>query len=340
MQRSPRTNDRSGVAEVLEGVGEAPAVTNRSRDELLDSEGCAAVPGAAARLPLSSRSSGGDCVAPGDVGLRVEDVQYRWADTAAGKKRFKAVITPLHEAFHRDVVEPYLSQWRQYIYRLSVSMLTRAREHAVHERRRLNTLNYGDLLNVTARVLRENAHVRRALQQKYSFLFVDEFQDTDPVQAEIVFLLAADERNGKSGRGRTDWRKLPLRPGALFVVGDPKQSIYRFRRADIEIYNVVHDRFSDPATGRVLPLTLNFRSRPKLCQWANKVFETRFPAKPTPHSPRYAPLDPNPEDADQGHARKAGAGGVFTLTHTCDDASEVLAENADRIARYIRTEVD
>jgi len=219
-------------------------------------------------------------------------------------------------------------------------MLTRAREHAVHERRRLNTLNYGDLLNVTARVLRENAHVRRALQQKYSFLFVDEFQDTDPVQAEIVFLLAADERNGKSGRGRTDWRKLPLRPGALFVVGDPKQSIYRFRRADIEIYNVVHDRFSDPATGRVLPLTLNFRSRPKLCQWANKVFETRFPAKPTPHSPRYAPLDPNPEDADQGHARKAGAGGVFTLTHTCDDASEVLAENADRIARYIRTEVD
>ena len=193
-------------------------------------------------------------------------VQYRWADTAAGKKRFKAIITPLHEAFHRDVVEPYLSQWRQYVYRLSVSMLTRAREHAVHERRRLNTLNYGDLLNVTARVLRENAHVRRALQQKYSFLFVDEFQDTDPVQAEIVFLLAADERNVKSGRGRTDWRTLPLRPGALFVVGDPKQSIYRFRRADIEIYNVVHDRFSDPATGRVLPLTLNFRSRPKLCR--------------------------------------------------------------------------
>ena len=207
-------------------------------------------------------------------------IQNRWADTTAGKKRFKALITPLHEAFHRDVVEPYLSQWRQYVYRLSVSMLARAREHAVHERRRLNTLNYGDLLNVTARVLRENAHVRRALQQKYSFLFVDEFQDTDPVQAEIVFLLAADERNVKSGLGRTDWRKLPLRPGALFVVGDPKQSIYRFRRADIEIYNVVHDRFNDPATGRVLPLTLNFRSRPELCRGPTRCSKRAFLLSP------------------------------------------------------------
>src|SRR6185295_17029690 len=105
---------------------------------------------------------------------------------------------------------------------------TRARDMAASERRRLNALNYGDLLNLTARVLRENGQVRRALQRKYRHLFVDEFQDTDPVQAEIVFLLAADESVASS-----DWRTLSLRHGALFVVGDPKQSIYRFRRADI-----------------------------------------------------------------------------------------------------------
>ena len=58
---------------VLEGTRETPSVVNRSRDELSDSEGCAPVPGPAARLPLSSRSSGGDCVAHGNVGLRVED---------------------------------------------------------------------------------------------------------------------------------------------------------------------------------------------------------------------------------------------------------------------------
>ena len=65
---------------------------------------------------------------------------------------------------------------------------------------------------------------------------------------------------------------MPLRPGALFVVGDPKQSIYRFRRADIDIYNIVRERFSDPGVGRVLPLTMNFRSVPALCEWANEVF--------------------------------------------------------------------
>ena len=66
-----------------------------------------------------------------------------------------------------------------------------------------------------------------------------------------------------------DWRTLPLRPGALFIVGDPKQSIYRFRRADIDIYNIVRRRFSDPAVGRVLPLTVQIiRSLPQLCTWA------------------------------------------------------------------------
>ena len=88
---------------------------------------------------------------------------------------------------------PYLAQWRQYVYRLSVTILTRAREFAAKERYRRNSLNYGDLLNLTAKVLRENPQVRRALQKKYQHLFVDEFQDTDPIQAEIVFLLAADE---------------------------------------------------------------------------------------------------------------------------------------------------
>jgi ATP-dependent helicase/nuclease subunit A len=260
-------------------------------------------------------------------------IQKWWADSAPEKKRLRDLIQGLHEDFHSAVVEPYLAQWRQYVYRLSVGLLTRARESAAVERRRLNSLNYGDLLNLTARVLRENEQVRSALQQKFHYLLVDEFQDTDPVQAEIVFWLAEDRRAGplEKDEGPPDWRKVPLRPGALFVVGDPKQSIYRFRRADIDIYNIVRQRFSDPVVGRVVPLTLNFRSVAPLCEWANQVFQSRFPPEATAHAPRFAALDSN-ENAGR-------SGGVFTLTHNLDRA-ELQDRDAEQIAAYIRSEVD
>jgi ATP-dependent helicase/nuclease subunit A len=260
-------------------------------------------------------------------------VQKWWADSAHERSRLRGMIESRHTQFHADIVQPYLAKWRQYVYRLSVSLLTRARDSAAAERRRINSLNYGDLLNLTARVLRENRVVRQALQQKFRYILVDEFQDTDPVQAEIVFWLAEDAAASRAKKQKEtgDWRKVPLRPGALFVVGDPKQSIYRFRRADIDIYNLVRQRFSDPAVGRVVPLTLNFRSVPRLCTWANDVFQTRFPVNPTAYAPNFAPLDPSES------TKKSG--GVFTITHQCD-RKHLQEQDAEKIAIYIRSEVD
>ena len=147
----------------------------------------------------------------------------------------------------------------------------------------------------------------------------------------------------QSAADPVDWRSIPLRPGALFVVGDPKQSIYRFRRADIDIYNVVRDRLTDPRSGQVLSLTTNFRSVPALCEWANDVFRQQFPSEPTAHSPKFAPLDANrsidPRGAQGG--AKAGASGVHTLTIPASvDKGDVPAAEAERIARFIRSEVD
>jgi ATP-dependent helicase/nuclease subunit A len=260
--------------------------------------------------------------------------QKWWAESAQERKRLRDLIQRLHQKFRADVIEPYLSQWRQYVYRVSVTLLTRARACVAAERRRINSLNYGDLLNLTARVLRENQLVREALQQKFRYVLVDEFQDTDPVQAEIVFWLAEDGTSSsvaKDCKDDVDWREAALRPGALFVVGDPKQSIYRFRRADIDIYNIVRRRFTDPAVGRVVSLTRNFRSVPKLCNWANEVFQTRFPAVPTAYAPAFAALDPN-----EGNV---ASGGVFTITHNCR-REELHQQDAEKIATYIRSEVD
>ncbi|MDP2322037.1 MAG: UvrD-helicase domain-containing protein [Acidobacteriota bacterium] len=253
-------------------------------------------------------------------------VQYWWADEPAAKKKIAAEIKALHEPFRTEVVEPFLQAWRQYVYRLSVSLLSRARDYAAAERRRLNTLNYGDLLQLAAGVLRNNADVRRALADKYRWLFVDEFQDTDPVQAEIMFLLASD------GNG-ADWRTVALRPGALFVVGDPKQSIYRFRRADIDIYNEVRARLEGMPNGKVVSLTSNFRSASELCELANDVFSTQFPATPSTHSPMFARLEP-------ARTKLTGQHGLFTLT-TPDtvDKSDIAAHEAAAMARFVQAEV-
>lgn len=266
--------------------------------------------------------------------------QKWWAGSTADTKKLKADITDLHGTFRTGVVEPFIKAWRQYVYRLSVELLSRARDYAAAERRRLNTLNYGDLLQLAARVLRDNADVRRALAEKYRWLFVDEFQDTDPVQAEIMFLLASDgsRESGvgsrKTGVGsRADWRTVALRPGALFVVGDPKQSIYRFRRADIDIYNEVRARLEGMPNGKVVPLTSNFRSASELCELANDVFLTQFPATPSTHSPMFARLEP-------ARTKLAAPHGLFVLT-TPDtvDKTDIAAHEAAAMARFVQAEV-
>ncbi|MEO8484297.1 MAG: UvrD-helicase domain-containing protein, partial [Acidobacteriota bacterium] len=278
------------------------------------------------------------------------DVTLKWWPGDNGKK-----AKQLHADFRDATVLPYLTAWRQYLYGRCVSLLVKARDAARAERRRRNALSFNDLLMLTAQVLRTNADVRHALQQKYRWLLVDEFQDTDPVQAEIMFLLAAQEETGspspftgdpteETGSPSPftgdpvsyppDWRTVSLRPGALFVVGDPKQSIYRFRRADIEIYNEVRTRLAGADGEGVLRLTTNFRSVPGLCDWANQVFSQTFPAAATAHSPMFAPLEPYREPATH-----APATAVIDLADVAE-AGDVATEEATRIARYIRAEVD
>lgn len=95
----------------------------------------------------------------------------------------------------------------------------------------------GDLLRERARnLLRDNEQVRRDLQGRFTHIFVDEFQDTEPLQAEVLMLLASADPT------ISDWRQVCVVPGKLFIVGDPKQAIYRFRRADVGLYFDVKDR--------------------------------------------------------------------------------------------------
>src|SRR5216683_1847194 len=114
-------------------------------------------------------------------------------------------------------------------------------------------LDFTDLLSRARDLIRTDAGVRSHLQEKFTRIFVDEFQDTDPVQAEILLLLANDV------------------PGRLFIVGDPKQAIYRFRGTDVGTYWRVRDRLAERG-GRVLQLTTSYRSVPAIQRFVNAAF--------------------------------------------------------------------
>jgi ATP-dependent helicase/nuclease subunit A len=161
---------------------------------------------------------------------------------------------------------------------------------------RAGCLDFLDLLLRARDLVRDKGAVRAELQQRFTHIFVDEFQDTDPLQAELLMLLAADDPN------QTDWRKSRPVRGKIFIVGDPKQSIYRFRRADVALYEQVKRQIKSTG-GDILKLNVSFRSVPAIQQAVNAAFAQVMGATPNPApgagvkagstQARYVPLAPH-----------------------------------------------
>ncbi|MFP4498659.1 MAG: UvrD-helicase domain-containing protein, partial [Vulcanimicrobiota bacterium] len=129
----------------------------------------------------------------------------------------------------------------------------------------LQMITHDDYLLKTRDLLRDYHRVREYYKGKFRQILIDEFQDTDPLQTEIAFFLA--EEPGKCER---DWKECRLVPGKLFLVGDPKQSIYGFRRADIEIYEEAKALFQEK--NDILNIRVNFRTQNPLIDWINLQF--------------------------------------------------------------------
>jgi ATP-dependent helicase/nuclease subunit A len=147
-------------------------------------------------------------------------------------------------------------------------------------------LDFDDLLLLARNMLRDNPEVRRDFQQRFEAILVDEFQDTDPLQAEIIFFLAED------GPPAGDWTAVRLVPGKLFIVGDPKQSIYAFRRADIETYERAKDALTQ--SGALEFITANFRSVQPILDAVNATFANHM-KRPLDgmYQPDYVALEPS-----------------------------------------------
>jgi ATP-dependent exoDNAse (exonuclease V) beta subunit len=225
----------------------------------------------------------------------VRDRGFSWTRKGSGHK-FGKEVTRTQVLSARDALFADLQDFRRRAD-ADLAACLQGELQAVTARyqelkRSAGALDFVDLLVRARDLIRDNADVRALLQRKFDHIFVDEFQDTDPVQAEILMLLAADDP------AVTDWRAVRPIAGKLFIVGDPKQAIYRFRGTDVGTYWQV-GRQIERCGGRVLQLRTSYRSVPAIQRFVNAAFTAEMAADERTLQAGYVPLAPyrDPDDS-------------------------------------------
>jgi ATP-dependent helicase/nuclease subunit A len=267
-------------------------------------------------------------------------VQSQWAKTGVFKKQDAKDEKTRWDSFREDVVRPLVKLWCERRYEPVIRVMTGAKKTYDRLRHSKGALNYQDLLSKARALLKDKPHVRKYFSSRYTHLLVDEFHDTDPIQAEMMMLLTALDPY------QTNWRACVPRPGSLFVVGDPKQSIYRFRRADIVVYNEVKEIFK--RNGKIVLLSANFRSAPQIVDWVNSVFGPAEDAQDRMGVEMLRFADSDSEESPAYVQMKVGrekVKGPFVGLRRLDveyakKQTEAVSFEADFIARTIRDAVD
>jgi ATP-dependent helicase/nuclease subunit A len=246
-------------------------------------------------------------------------VQKNWPEKGQGKEELER-----WNRFAREHALTVVDAWRRARYSPALKGIRPALARYDQLRHEAGSLSFQDLLLKAAALLRAHPSIRQYFRERYSHLLVDEFQDTDPIQAEVMLLLTSDNPQ------ETDWRRSRPVPGSLFVVGDPKQSIYRFRRADIVTYGQVKS-IIEKSGGLVSSLTASFRSTPSLLQWLNPIFDTFFPEPASEVAPANRRLMPAAA-ADS----PADLKGVYCLSLPGGKAEEARSHEAPLVAGIIQ----
>lgn len=221
------------------------------------------------------------------------------------------------------------------LWELLVPFVEKFRECFVRE----GFVSFDGLLIRARNLVRDRPQVREELKRQFRAILIDEFQDTDPIQYEIILYLAEE-----ANRCAKDWRKVKLARGKIFVVGDPKQSIYAFRRADIEAYLEVVEKVIKAQGGMECRLTTNFRSHAAILDVVNGVFECLMQPRDGVQ-PDYIAIDPAPQRISMGgDAPNPASLPKVMVRKTVAGDEETSAEKARRIegeslARWLKDEI-
>lgn len=186
---------------------------------------------------------------------------------------------------------------QNYRYQNSLKFLLIVKDILEEKMRKQGTLTYFDYLYYLRQMLvndsKKDGKLIEYINNRHSYYLIDEFQDTNPLQAEIFFYLSAIDPKHKS------WRDCKPKPGSLFIVGDPKQSIYRFRAADVSSYLNIKKMFNDD-DNVVRYLVNNFRSKNEIKSYFNDVFNELLPDE-LPEQSKYKDIENinSSENADE-----------------------------------------
>lgn len=252
------------------------------------------------------------------------EVQKCWGSGTSEDKKTAKRERDRFKWVREEIAEPTLSWWYQHRYEFVIKLLSQAQEIYEKTRHASGGLDFQDLLLRSAKTLKNQPALRSYFQRRFSHILVDEFQDTDPIQAEILAYLTSHNH------AEIDWRKCVPAPGRLFLVGDPKQSIYRFRRADIVTYQQVKAIFAQSG-GKIVSLAKNFRSTEVVRSWINPIFGTLFGETDGKYSPAAVDMEQGRVDASKGETYGIEK---LTLPDTLSQ-EEIVAYEAEQIAKHI-----
>lgn len=208
-----------------------------------------------------------------------------------------------------DVLESFREAIKNILSAIAIDFIHECVPVIAESLRKEGMLTFFDYLLYLRDMLKEDVEkggkLIRHIYERHSYFLIDEFQDTNPMQAEIFFYLTAKDPV-------VEWRKCIPQGGSLFIVGDPKQSIYRFRSADVSSYLKVKELFQGNV-GEVVYLTRNFRSSRRMRSWFNDVFTQLLP-ETVEEQCKYEliPLEPvgvSPDRGFQGVYRYESASG-------------------------------
>lgn len=192
----------------------------------------------------------------------------------------------------KEVLQTISDKIHEYRYSLFFDFVTSVLESINKSLKDAGKFQFFDFLYYITNAFRKSASTDRILVdhilERHAYFLLDESQDTDPMQTELFFYLTGTEKT-------TDWTKVKPREGSLFIVGDPKQSIYSFRGANVQSYLNTKEIFKKE--DEVLVLTKNFRSNAQLRKWFNETMNCVLDTQVEPLEHLDIPIDQ--EDLDE-----------------------------------------